>query len=631
MRRPENLGIVESPDRLARWLTRLQGRGTLAVDTEHTGFRWERDRIGGLCLAANRTALYATRDALGPATRWLADQVKRRRPLAFHAAKGDLLQLRGTFGLYVDYPVDDTVILSFLVDNRGVRGRHKLKPLAARYVDPAAEEPETRLREAVVAAGGSRKKDEWKADILLGPPQLVGEYGAMDAWYTLRLREILRDRLDGWRQPDPDAPALTSLYETERWLTLALVDLEQRGVLADPEFFESWKRQLETKLAKIERRLARYAGRCDVNWNSAPQIRELIYGKLKQLPTGWTKGGEPSTDEVALTKLKHPIGALLLTYRELEKQRGTYAVGLLAAVRADGRIHGNFKQTGARTGRMSCTDPNLQQVTRESGARRGFKPDPGTVFRFADYSQIEMRFGAHYSNDPTLVAGFCEDPNFDTHAATAMRMWGMRSLDPDGNKTHARRRKYAKIINFLILFGGGVNKLTSQLMTMLSADDARRSLRELRYRTAPGETPHQTLATKLMDRYFAEFPAVRGAKYREQDLAERWGFAVNAFGRHRYLDETEIYKAFNTVVQGSAADQAKRGFVALYRELERRDRVIALTLQIHDEAVYLSDGDPRTDRRVIELLNDETSFRVPIVADVSGSATTWQDKEKIKL
>ena len=117
----------------------------------------------------------------------------------------------------------------------------------------------------------------------------------------------------------------------------------------------------------------------------------------------------------------------------------------------------------------------------------------------------------------------------------------------------------------------------------------------------------------------------------EAESAERRGFVMNAFGRHRFLEDEKWYKAFNTRVQGSAADQAKKGLVAMYRELQVRDRSIALMLQIHDEAVYESDGDPRTDRRALELLQDTTRFRVPIIADVSGSTTTWQDKQKLKL
>jgi DNA polymerase-1 len=325
--------------------------------------------------------------------------------------------------------------------------------------------------------------------------------------------------------------------------------------------------------------------------------------------------------------LVHPIGAEILRWREVNKQLGTYAKGLLQAAGTweDQRIHCNFKQTGARTGRMSCEKPNLQQQTRESGVRRGFIPDKGLEFRFADYSQVEMRFAAHFANDPVLVNGFIHDPDFDTHAATAKKMWGLRE------EPTKQQRKFAKIMNFAMLFGAGEDKVTSQLISMLSEKDARHAIRSLGYKPSAGEQPHRTLAQLLRKVYFKEFATVKSAKYNSQEATRKRGFAMNAFGRHRYLDHDEVYKSFNTEIQGSAADQAKKGLVDMYRELQVSDGSIAILLQIHDEVVYLSDGDPKIDRRVLEILNDTKRFRVPIVAEVSGSKTSWQDKFDVKL
>lgn len=624
MRYPKHLGVVGEREHLASWFERLR-TGKLAVDTEHTGFNWLVDRVGGLCLAAGESALYCYGDALGPAARWLGDQVRGKRPLTFHSAKGDLHQLRETFGIHVDYPVDDVHLQSFLLDNRGAfaseragHGSHALKELAAAYVDPDAREAETELTAAWKKAGGRTK-----GDLLMAPPRIAGRYGALDAWYTLALDRQFVPAIRSWVNPAGDYPSLRKLYETERWVILAFRDMEEVGVPLDVDYIERWGRKLKRKIARLERDLEAMAGK-RIEWASTPQLRTLLFETLRLDVTKRTeKTQAASTDEGTLLKLKHPIGALLLQWREATKQHSAYAVGLLKHVWRDGRIHAHFKPTGADTGRGSCEDPNLQQQTRESGVRDGFPIDKGRVYRFADYSQIEMRFAADASGDPTLVEGFRHDPDFDTHAATAREMFGVRAPTP-------RQRKYAKIMNFTMLFGGGEDKVTEQLVLLVEVPEAIAGCRELGHKVRSGEAPHRSLAQLLRTRYFQKFAAVKGALHDASELAELRGLVMNDFGRHRFLDD-KLYRAFNTRVQGNAGDKAKEGFVALYRELQVRDRTIQLVLQIHDEAVYFSDGDPTTDRRALDLLKDTQRFQVPILADMSGSSTTWQRKEKVKL
>jgi len=635
--------VIGSRDKLGYWLEKLQ-HGPLAIDTETTGLDWMEDRVGGLCLAAGRTAIYTYGDALGPSVKWLADQIRNGRQLIFHNAKFDLHMLRAHFGLVISRPVEDTMVMSFLLDNRGAPNLsyegddeyslaaysgNGLKPLAAAFVDPRAREPEDDLRDAVIAAGGKRGKETWKSDILLAPPHLVGKYGLMDAWYTLRLFHQFEDRIRHWIQPPGDYPSLWSLYDTERWVTLALMEMEHFGVRANPEFFDEWRKELEVKRKKILRKLEKIAKK-EINWNSTPQLRTLLYEDLGLPIQRWTKGGkkagpQPSTDEVALLDLEHPIGAILLQLRDCDKQLTTYARGLLNAVRPNGRIHTTFRQIGARTGRLSSANPNLQQVPRESGARRGFEVDDGLLFRFADYSQAEMRFAAHSSGDPMLVGGFRDDPNFDTHAATAKKMWGLSGAPSK------RQRKFAKILNFAMLYGAGENNVTQSLISLLTADEAFDGIRSFGYRPSPGELPHRTLAILLRKRYFEELPSVRRTKNSVTEETKRLGFTMNFYGRHRYLGPREAYKAFNTEIQGSAVDLSKAGLVKVYREMQLNRCAIRLQLQIHDEIVYQTDGDPRTDRMVLELMDDRDTFKVPIIADVNGSKTNWQEKVELEL
>lgn len=629
MRRPNNQAVLTTSDSVEFWLNKLRP-GILAVDTETTGLKWKSDRVGGIGLAAGDTAAYFTRDALPNAVLWLSDQAKAERPMVGHNMKFDLHMLRGTFGLRVRYPVHDTMVMSFLLDNRGAPIKsesthvgHGLKNLAAAFVDPQALEPEDDLYHSVVAAGGKRGKKQWKGDLLMGDSMLVGKYGLLDPWYTLQLYHQFKERIDHWIQPPGNYPPLKELYETEQWLLLALIDMEERGILVRPEFFEQWNHDLKKEIEQIQGRLKEIAGK-SINWSSSKQLGELLFNEMGLKPSRWTNSGKPSTDEVSLLNLKHPIGAELLKLRDAEKQQSTYAQGLLAAIE-EGRIHTSFRQTGADTGRLSCADPNLQQVPRESGARKGFIPDPGLVLRFADLSQIEMRFAAHIARDPVLMAGFLNDPDFDTHAETARKMWGLTG-DPT-----PQQRKFAKIMNFAMLYGAGINRITAQLVSLLTAREAKRAIKSFGYRPSAAEPPHRTLGQLLLKRYFEEFPAVKKARYEASDEVDTFGFAINELGRHRFLDEREGYKALNTKVQGSAADLAKWGLANVYRELQYSGGHIACLIQVHDEIVYLSDGDPAIDRRVRELMSDRTRFRVPMLADVEGSATNWQEKVEIHL
>jgi len=623
--RPKHLKILSKPEDLERWFERLRP-GTLAVDTETTGLRWWQDLVGGICLAADDTAIFAYRGALEPTARWLGDEVKKRRNLVFHNAKFDLHFLRGTFGLHVDYLVHDTAVQSFLLDNRGASAYtgnffpdHHLKSLATVFVDEDAYDHEKELMKAIRKAGGKTKGD-W----LLAPEEIFGTYSAMDPWYTLQLHKQFLPRIHNWVQPEGDYPPLSSLYEQEQWLIHCFRDMEERGIMVHRPFLEEWRDKLEIDLAKQKRKLWKLAGKREVNWNSSPQLADLIYNKLKVPITRWTGAKKPSTDEVSLLTMRHPIGAALVKYRELNKQYTSYATSLLEAIAPDGAIHANFKSTGARTGRSSCSDPNLQQQTRESGVRRAYRPRKGLVLRFADYSQVEMRFAADAANEPTLVRGFNDDPNFDTHRATAQVMYGIE-------EPNSRQRKFGKILNFTTLFGGGVKKVAEQLQERLGLEEVMQALKEQHYRLKPGELPHMALAELLKTRYNHAMPNIRAASRREQKQAEDYGFVMNAFGQHRFMDQGKEYAAFNSRIQGTAGQQAKKGLVRVYREMQLDRGEIGLMLLIHDELAYESEGRKSTDRRVLKLMRDLTRFRVPIIADMAGSDVSWQDKVKINL
>jgi DNA polymerase I len=498
---------------------------------------------------------------------------------------------------------------------------HGLKQLARVYVDETATDAEDELMREIKLAGGKHKGD-W----LMAPWRSYAKYSALDPWYTLQLHLQFIERINTWAQPE-DYPSLRSLYETEQWLLLALRDMEERGIRVSRRYLERWQRSLHRDLVVEHASLVELAGR-DINWNSPQQLQRLLYGTHAEGGLGLstrrrTKSGKVSTDKTALVALDHPIGAALLRYRKIHHSCYTGAQSILDSIDADDAVHCDFNQL-VDTGRMSCRDPNLQGQDRTSGVRKGFKPRKGLVLRMADYSQVEMRYAAHFADEPFLIQKFNEDSNFDAHTATAMRMFGTKT--PTSNE-----RKLAKDVNFATIYGAGEDKQAEMLMTRVPVAEAIQACKELGYTPGYAESPHRALVALLREKYQEMMPAMRSCARREGKICEQRGFVVDAYGSIRYLDTDESYKAFNTKIQGSAAHRAKQGLVAVYRELQLGTGELALLLQIHDEIIYESEGRKSTDRRVIELLNDTTTFRVPIIADMSGSDTDWQSKTAISL
>lgn len=618
---PRHQYIVRGTDGIQDVFDRLK-HGILAADTETTGLDWKTSLVGGLCVAAGDTSAFFCKDALGRAARWFGDQVKQRRPLVFHNGKIDMHWLRETFGIHIAYPVHDTLIQSRLLDQRGAplakypwfTYSHGLDKLAEFYVNPDAGESSTRLIDAIRDKIG-RKKDLMQ-NWLVAPMRLYGAYGGEDPWYTLRLHDMFISMIAHWPQP-AGYPSLMSLYKTERWLQLALRDMEERGVMIDQEYMHTWIAKAERRANKLINRLNSRAG-YDLNWRSNPQIRALFWDELELEKIDGDK-----LNKRVLLRLHHPLAAMLLKYR---KQAKMVSAGrsLLRNVKADGALHAWFNQN-VDTGRMSAKD-GVHQFARDSGMRKGVVPRKHRVIRSADYSQIEMRFAAHYSGEETLIHGFRHDPNFDTHAALARRMFGLGKKAPS-----PPQRDRGKTMNFAMLYGAGEDAVTEQLIDKISGEEAHQSCVELGYEPKQFESPFRSLAQLLRDAVRASYPKIWRFTKDEEAIAKQFGYVVDAFGYHRWLDEDEAYKAMNTKLQASAAHQAKTGMVAVYRELQIGTGQLGLIMQIHDDIVYESDGDPEVDRRVIELLEDHKRFRVPIVADLKGSAVNWQDKESIKL
>lgn len=624
---PRHSYIVRGTDGIQDVLDRLE-RGVLAVDTETTGLDWVVDRVGALCFAAGDTSVFFCKGALATAARWFGDQVKKRRRLVFHNGKYDMHVIRETFGIHVAYPVHDTLVMSRLIDNRGVPKdkypwysyNHELDTLAKFYVHEGASDAYHDLvdsiRDSIAdATGDKRKHKNTMGDWLMAPIRKSGEYGLRDPWYTLRLYDVFISMIEHWPQI-PGYPSLMSLYKNERWLLLALRDMEERGVKINQEFLNEWLAKAQRRTDKLTNKMNRRAG-YELNWNSNPQVRELFWDEmeLEQID------GEKLTKRVLL-RMNHPFAALLLKRRKQAKMVSS-GRAMLRNLDNRGLLHSHYNQN-VDTGRMSAKK-GVHQFARDSGVREAVVPSQdGLVLRSADYAQIEMRYAAHYSEEGVLIRGFNGDKPFDTHAALAARMFGVK-------KPSEKQRDRGKTMNFAMLYGAGEDAVTEQLIDKISAEEARQSCIELGHTPSRSESPFRSLAQLLRDAVRSSYPKMWDFTKDEEEITKMLGYVTDAYGYHRWLDEDEAYKAMNSKLQGSAAHKAKEGMVAVYRELQMGTGQLAIIMQVHDDVVYESDGDPEVDRRVLELLEDRQNFRVPIVADLKGSDKHWAAKETITL
>ena len=433
----------------------------------------------------------------------------------------------------------------------------------------------------------------------------VRDYGCEKADLAVRLRSRLEPQLAEYH--------LERLFEEiEMPLVRVLADMETAGIRIDLEFFEEVSRKLARDLERIEADIYREAGG-EFNINSTPQLREILFEKLDLPVKKRTKTG-PSTDASVLEELAaegHTIPSLILEYRQLDKLRSTYVDALPQLVApATGRIHTSFNQAVAATGRLSSSDPNLQNIPirTEVGAalRKGFVPREGFRFIAADYSQIELRVLAHLSGDETFTRAFRSDA--DIHRETAALVF---EVDPD--KVTADMRAAAKTINFATIYGIGPFALSKQLGT---------SVQE---------------AKTFIESYFERLPDVRTYLDSQVERAYEDGFVETLTGRRRYIPEVKSKNynirqfgeraATNAPVQGSAADIIKIAMIDIHAALT--DGVAGaegtrMLLQVHDELLFEAPVDRVEEVRsmVVERMEAAFELEVPLRVE-SGVGASW--------
>ena len=591
---PHVYTLVETPAQLRDVVAEIEKYPEFCFDTETTGLDVFNDRIVGMSLAAvPHEAWYVPFNEENTAE--LADIV---RPLFENEkiakigqnVKFDRMVLR-RIGIEVRGRQFDTMILHYLLDPES---RHGMNALAERYLDYRPIEIETLIGK------GPRQLTMDLVNV-----ERVKEYAAEDADVTLQLKQAL------WPQIE-DAGLQELYFRIEEPMIGVLADIEEAGVRIDSAALAEYGVELNRRLAELEAAIRTEAGEASLNVNSARQLGEVLFGKMRiaEKPK-MTRTKQFCTDEEYLQTFAHKyrIVDLILEYRGVKKLLSTYVEALPQLInRTTGRIHTSFNQAVTATGRLSSTNPNLQNIpVREEMGRRireAFIPsDDDHLLLSADYSQVELRLMAHLSGDESLIAAFAHGE--DVHAATAARLFGK----PIDEVTPEERRR-AKTANFGIIYGISAFGLSQRL-----------------------EIPRKE-AKEIIDGYFASYPKVKEYMDRVVEKARAEGFVTTIFGRRRYLNDINSQNAVarglaernavNAPIQGSAADIMKIAMIEVHRRFAAEGIRSQVILQVHDELVVdmLRDEEPQVRRIVTEAMEGAASLSVRLLVE-AGTGRNW--------
>ena len=591
---PHEYTLVESAAQLREVVAEVGRYEEFCFDTETTGFDIFNDRIVGLSLAVEPfKAWYVPfKEENTPEYAEIVRPLFEDERIAKigQNIKFDLMVLR-RLGIEIRGRKYDTMILHYLLDPES---RHNMNALSERYLNYKPIEIETLIGK------GSKQLTMDLVNV-----ERVKEYAAEDADVTLRLKQVL--------YPQVEEIGLQHLYfEVEEPMIAVLADIEMAGVRIDSEALAVYAVELNRKLAELEAAIRTEAGEPNLNINSARQLGEVLFGKMRiaEKPK-MTKTKQFCTDEdyLQLFARKHRIVDLILEYRGVKKLLSTYVEALPQLVnRSTGRIHTSFNQAVTATGRLSSTNPNLQNIpVRDDMGRRirkAFIPsDDDHLLLSADYSQVELRLMAHLSGDESLISAF--EHGEDIHTATAAKLFNK----PLGEVTPEERRR-AKTANFGIIYGISAFGLSQRL-----------------------EIPRKE-AKEIIDGYFASYPKVKEYMDNVVAKAKEEGFVSTIFGRRRYLNDISSHNAIarglaernavNAPIQGSAADIMKIAMIDVHRRFAAegiRSRVI---LQVHDELVVdmLRSEQERVTKIVTECMESAAQLKVRLIAD-AGIGGNW--------
>lgn len=592
---PHEYQLIETEEEARRLYDFFRTNKILSLDTETTSTNAIEAELVGLSFAVEeRKAFYVAI----PANREEALKIVAIfKPLyedpeilkVGQNIKYDIEVLRH-YGVEVAGPMFDTMIAHYLLQPEL---RHNMDYMAEVYLGYRT----VHIEELIGPRGRNQKN---MRDL---SPTDIYEYACEDADITLRLKNVLEPKLD-------EAGVARLFRDIEMPLVGVLADMELNGVCLDTEALHETSEVFNKRMTAIEQHIYELAGE-QFNISSPRQVGDILFGKMKIVDKPKkTKTGQFVTSEEVLQQLrsKSPIIDEILNYRGLKKLLSTYVDALPKLINPrTGRIHTSFNQTVTATGRLSSSDPNLQNIpVRDDDGkeiRKCFIPEPGCLFFSADYSQIELRIMAHLSEDENMIEAFRE--GFDIHAATAARIWHKDI----GEVTPAERKK-AKQANFGIIYGITTYGLAQRMD--ISNGEAR----------------------DLIDGYFLTFPRVEAYMEQAKETARKQGYAETLFHRRRYLPDINSHNAtvrgfaernaINAPIQGSEADIIKVAMVHIHRRFKAEGIRSKMILQVHDELNFsvFPEEKEQVERIVIEEMQGAYKLRVPLVAD-AGWGKNW--------
>jgi DNA polymerase-1 len=586
------------------WLTRLEVAGEFAIDTETTSLDYMAARIVGVSFAASAgEAAYVplAHDYPGAPDQLDRDTVLARlRPLLESKEYNKIgHNLKYDRNVLANHDITlagmrfDSMLESYIIDSTATR--HDMDSVALKYLGHKT------IKYGDVAGKGARQLSFNEV-----PVETAAPYAAEDADITLRLHQAIWPKLVA-------EPGLEKIYnEIELPLLTVLSDMERTGVAIDTDMLARQSGELAGRIAELEQEAQREAGQ-PFNLGSPKQIQEILYDKLHLPVLAKTPKGAPSTAESVLQELAldYPLPRLILEYRSFSKLKSTYTDRLPEQVSAtSGRVHTSYHQAVAATGRLSSSDPNLQNipVRTEEGRRirQAFVAPGGYRLLAADYSQIELRIMAHLSSDDGLLKAFAAGA--DVHRATAAEVFGVAP-----ERVSSEQRRSAKAINFGLIYGMSAFGLARQLGIARGA------------------------AQEYIDLYFARYPGVRDYMEATRQQAREHGYVETVFGRRLYLPEIKARNpqrraaaertAINAPMQGTAADIIKRAMIRLHDWIGSQGALdITMVMQVHDELVFeIAEADvERAIKPIREAMVAAAELKVPLVVDI-GVGNNWDE------
>jgi len=585
---------------LLKWVTTIQAASLTAIDTETTSLDGMKAQLVGISLSVEpgRAAyIPLAHDYPGAPTQlplqWVLRHLQPWLEDATAAKVGQHVKydmhVWANHGIHVQGMVHDTLLQSYVLE---AHKPHALDSLALRHLGRNG------ITYEELCGKGAQQISISQVDI-----DRVSRYACEDADMCLEVHQTL------WPRIQSEA-GLSRIYDIEMACTRVLFEMERTGVLIDAPTLQSQSQLLGQRIIELEQRAHELAGQ-PFNLSSPKQIAEIFFNQLGLPVVKKTASGAPSTDEEVLEKLAedYPLPATILEHRGLAKLKSTYTDKLATLVHpSTGRVHTHYAQAVAVTGRLSSSDPNLQNIPIRTAegrkVREAFVAAPGKLIASADYSQIELRIMAHLSEDPALLAAFAQGD--DVHRATASEIF---SITPQ--EVTADQRRTAKVINFGLIYG-------------MSAFGLARNL------------GIENAAAKLyMERYFDRYPGVRAYMDRTREQAKQQGYVETVFGRRLFLPEIRSPNgprraaaeraAINAPMQGTAADLIKLAMVAVQKALHERDDQVQMIMQVHDELVFELPAQQEEWVRVEvpRIMAEVAQLRVPLLAEV-GVGPNWE-------